>query len=756
MRSILLPLLLLPVVTLACSGCRSGGGAGDPAAEPAGVSEAAPVDRVVAVRLLGASAELSERMVGLASDVARWTEGWTLRVVPAGEPLPAGAELEIVAGLLPLGREVPLDGLPVRVDAAALRLGDVTYDAPDVALAVRLPDVAPERWLVTGRQARPVARLVAERVFAATGYLFAGWEGGVDYMLRQADWKRRAGRWRGAPGAVHTADSRDDFAAARRWLAGLRAVEAGAVTLLLPADGHGAPPEPRRFAAELATAVEMMARRLGAPSGAPLTVAVERDHPQQIRHTGRVGEAVADGLADVHLVYDPRDGFAARHALARVLLQRAGLADGLPHYLERGAALWLSGDWYGRPWSDWPPRLAAAGVLPTAAELLSAERLPDGSDLLWAPLAALVVERAPGATLADKLATLPSAADVEAALASLGAEDAVPPLRRAVELPAFQTGVSLAMVNDIDRGYHAPAVMESLDRLRHDLGANAVSLMPFAFQRDAARPAMVFLNSRPQAETDVAMIHAGRRAREAGLAVLWKPQIWLSRGWPGDVEMGSEEDWRAWWRSYRRFLVHQALLAEWTRAEMLCVGVELGRTVGRQAEWRALVAAVRLFFGGRLTYAANWYGDFEEVEWWDAVDVLGVDAYQPLADAPDAGREELVAGAREMLRRLAAVARREGKPLLMTEVGYAAHEAAWTAPHEEGGTFSAADQALAYEALFVAMGDEPPPWLRGMYLWKAFSGPRGDPQRADFRFLGRPAEEVVRRHFAALDGGDAE
>ena len=75
------------------------------------------------------------------------------------------------------------------------------------------------------------------------------------------------------------------------------------------------------------------------------------------------------------------------------------------------------------------------------------------------------------------------------------------------------------------------------------------------------------------------------------------------------------------------------------------------------------------------------------------------------------------------------------------------------APHEEGGTLSLGDQAAAYRAFLTALGR--PPWLRGVFVWKAFSnaaeeggggrrGRRGDHgERADFRFLGRDAEAVI-------------
>jgi hypothetical protein len=313
------------------------------------------------------------------------------------------------------------------------------------------------------------------------------------------------------------------------------------------------------------------------------------------------------------------------------------------------------------------------------------------------------------------------------------------------------------MLNDHALGYQAPSVDRALVRLRRDLAADAVSLMPFAYQAAAGEPEMRYLNRRPGSETDAAMIHAGRRADARGFVVLWKPQIWLRGSWPGEIAMSSEADWQAWFRAYRRFVVHQAVLARWTGAELFSVGVELGGTVHREADWRRLIAAVRCVYDGPLTYAANWYGDFDRVPFWDALDLLGVDAYEPLSDDPGAAPGELAAGAARVVERLAAGARRHRKPLLLTELGYAAHEAAWVAPHEEGGPLSEADQAAAYRAFLGALGR--PSWLRGVFVWKAFSNAaepggggrnrRGDErERADFRFLDREAQQVVDDYYA--------
>lgn len=162
--------------------------------------------------------------------------------------------------------------------------------------------------------------------------------------------------------------------------------------------------------------------------------------------------------------------------------------------------------------------------------------------------------------------------------------------------------------------------------------------------------------------------------------------------------MTNEAAWAEWWRVYRRFVLHYAVLAEWTGCELFSIGVELGRTVEREAEWRSLIRAVRQVFSGRLTYSGNWAGDYEIAPFWDALDFIGVDAYFPLSDRPDADRATLAAGARRVVAELRAAAERYRKPVILTEVGFAAHRGAWVEPHQEGGEVSEEHQALAYRA----------------------------------------------------------
>ncbi len=715
-----------------------------------GVRADEPAVRTFAVRTTAGADDLAAALEG--GGFQRW-------VVPSLESVrlvvgpEATGDVVVEARVLPAGDGLAsrLAGLPVRLVDDAIVLGDTAYRDPRHALALRLPAAETPTWVVVGHRLEATAELVDQVLITASGVRWWRRRKDFDYLLREHAYCERSGLWHKTEhGFGVDPEGRDDLAERAAAYAALRPLRRRHTVLQVPPERAGEAAM-GQLADALDAAARAMARRLPVGLEEPLEIVVEADYVAQGRHLAAIGEAVLAEDGRLHVVARPEDSGALRVGLGRALLRRAALE--LPPWLADGAALWLAGEWYGRPFAAWLPALACGRVLPSAAELLAGERQGDGSEVLWPPVAAAVVEGLPGDGLAGKLVRLPSEAVVGAVLRRLEAaavESGCPVPERRAPPPAFLHGVSLAMANGLEVGYHAPGVDQQLTRLAA-LGADSVSLMPFAGQRQPDRPELAFYNDSPSSESDVGMIHAARRAHARGFSVLWKPQIWVSHdSWPGDIAMTSEDDWQAWWRSYRRFVLHHAVLAEWTGSELFSIGVELGRTLEHEADWRFLIDAVRRIYSGHLTYSGNWWGDYDRAPFWDRLDLIGVDAYFPLAGTADADPEALAQGARRAAAELAAAARRYRRPVLLTELGFAAREAAWVAPHEEGGTLSEDHQELAYRAFLDALGR--PPWLTGIYVWKAFSHPSSEGgERPDFRFLGRGAEAVIEGYYRSAE-----
>lgn len=288
---------------------------------------------------------------------------------------------------------------------------------------------------------------------------------------------------------------------------------------------------------------------------------------------------------------------------------------------------------------------------------------------------------------------------------------------------------------------------------------------PFGWQRDITTPVLQAPTGEAGlwGESDRGVAITTQLARSRGIRTLLKPHIWTGRGtWRGELAMTSEEDWATWFAQYERFILHFARLAEANGIEGLCVGTELAATLGREAEWRRIIARVREVYGGWLIYAANWTS-FEQVPFWDAVDFVGVQAYFPLAAAPTEEVAVLVAGWEPWLQRLQAVATASDRRVVFTEIGYRTNANAAVEPwlwerQVEGGGDEAGrrTQAACYEAFFHAAWDRP--WVAGAYFWKWFpqhgrSGGDGDP---GFTPQNKPAQQVLADRFRrqrVLDAG---
>ena len=97
-----------------------------------------------------------------------------------------------------------------------------------------------------------------------------------------------------------------------------------------------------------------------------------------------------------------------------------------------------------------------------------------------------------------------------------------------------------------------------------------------------------------------------------------QPQLWVGGGASvADIAMADDRAWKAWFDSYRRYVVHHAVVAEAAGAALFCVGTELAKTEGREREWRGLIAAARLATGAPLVYAADGAADAARITFWD-------------------------------------------------------------------------------------------------------------------------------------------
>ena len=291
-------------------------------------------------------------------------------------------------------------------------------------------------------------------------------------------------------------------------------------------------------------------------------------------------------------------------------------------------------------------------------------------------------------------------------------------------------------------GYARPVVLEVLDTIAAS-GANGVTILVTAYQADAHAAALRAFDPRTPAAAAVRAAADAALAR--GLAVSIKPHVDVDDGtWRAHID---PPDAAAWFASYRAFLLPWARLADSLGAVRFVAGTELAGTIGHEAEWRTTIAALRAAFRGRLVYAASW-DEARIVPFWDALDLVGIDFYYPVAVREEAGRYELLAGWAPWLARLERLHERSGKRILLTEIGYRSIAGAGIEPHAFGsaGAIDLAGQADLYWAALQATGDLP--WMEGLEWWNFRADGAGGPADGDFTPYGKPAALELRAAWA--------
>lgn len=222
---------------------------------------------------------------------------------------------------------------------------------------------------------------------------------------------------------------------------------------------------------------------------------------------------------------------------------------------------------------------------------------------------------------------------------------------------------------------HKP--VERYGRMIHeiaDLGANSVLFSVNGYQENAGSTQVFTRSEKTPDDEQWRKLFAA--ARQRGLKVLFMPKILLSepRGdeWRGVIDPG--HGWDEWFEQYGKFVLHYARLAAEGGVDVFVVGSELASTEKHTQRWKKLIAQVRSAFpAGRLTYSANW-DHYENIRFWDDLDLLAITSYFKTAEEPEPKIAELVASWKKHKRAILDWQRTIAKPVLFTEVGWCSQE----------------------------------------------------------------------------------
>jgi hypothetical protein len=263
------------------------------------------------------------------------------------------------------------------------------------------------------------------------------------------------------------------------------------------------------------------------------------------------------------------------------------------------------------------------------------------------------------------------------------------------------------------------SIEPTLDRIE-DVGATWLAIHPYAWiDDDGAVRFREFDPDNPPASITRPIAEAHRR----GLKILIKPHLgyWGSRfSWRGEISFDSDDEWNRFFQTYETWITQVAAISR--DADGFCVGTELDATLDHESAWRRVIASIREETDTPLSYAANW-DDYRRVPFWDAVDIIGVQAYFPLTEVSDPDEDELRAGWSTVISEIEDYAAQRDRYVVFTELGYNQSHLAAARPWEShsDGEDAAELQARCLRVALELIEDEPR--VIGAFLWKWFPEP---------------------------------
>jgi len=247
--------------------------------------------------------------------------------------------------------------------------------------------------------------------------------------------------------------------------------------------------------------------------------------------------------------------------------------------------------------------------------------------------------------------------------------------------------------------------------------------------------------------------HAITEAHSLGFKVMLKPMVDVLEEekiqgyptvWRGEIQPSDE-----WFESYSNFINFFAEFAEENDVELFSVGCEFKATTREKEQWERVISGVRERYSGPITYAADWT-NYQNIEWWDSVDYVGIDAYFPLSFFNNDPTLEVLKSvwnnyADEIETWLSTV----NKPVIFTEIGYRSGDGTNMAPSNYWSNMpiDLQEQRDCYEAAFQTLWNRS--WFHGFYWWTWIHDPtKGGPNDSSHTPQNKPAQDVITQWYS--------
>ena len=283
------------------------------------------------------------------------------------------------------------------------------------------------------------------------------------------------------------------------------------------------------------------------------------------------------------------------------------------------------------------------------------------------------------------------------------------------------------------------------------INANWVTLMPFGFMKTESDTSIVFNSKRQWINERKDGIEATSKLFKYNkVKIMLKPQIWIPKGFTGNIKLKTEKEWIVFENNYEKFILFYVKVAQITNCELFCIGTEMNSFVtARPKFWKKLIPKIRKIYTGKLTYAENW-DTFKKVPFIDELDYIGIDAYFTLDTAKTPTIKAIEMAWQPLKKEMQLLSKKYNKKILFTEYGYQSKDFATLEPwnHSKSRTVNLKGQENALLAIYNQFWKED--WFAGGFLWKWYDNHNeaGGIKDIDYTVQNKPSEEIVKKQYS--------
>lgn len=282
---------------------------------------------------------------------------------------------------------------------------------------------------------------------------------------------------------------------------------------------------------------------------------------------------------------------------------------------------------------------------------------------------------------------------------------------------------------------------DSFDYMIEHTAADFVILAPAGLQEHAHSEEICYTSSATFSDEE--LINMIRYAKSKSIRVALKPTVNCKNGvWRAYIsffekDVPCEPKWENWFASYTEFQTHYAKIAEAEQCDLFIAGCEMVMTEHRSEEWRNVIAAIRNYYHGPVSYNTDKYQE-ENVTWWDCVDMISSSGYYPI----DQWEQEL--------DRIERTVQKFKKPFFFAEAGCMSRKGSSMVPNNwaNQGVLRLEEQPDWYRAMFEACAKRS--WVNGfaMWEWAPVLPSRSTAARdTSYEICNKPIQEVIKDYY---------